>query len=82
MHAKLHQYLIEVIRKRAECVFGEFFGMLSNIDNVDYEALTMELSSNRGKHPKWWSLMMDETFQLEATESTSGNMAMREESRI
>lgn len=48
-------------------MFRDFFAATVNIDDVDDEALEAELMSNKGKHPKWLSLMHDESFKLEAT---------------
>ncbi len=61
-------FSLQVIRKWAEIVFRDFIGATVNIDDVDDEALEAELMSNRGKHPKWVSLMHDESFKLDATE--------------
>ena len=66
--AKCTGFHIDAIRKWAGAVFRDFFGTVANIDNVDDEALEGELISNRGKHPKWISLIHDESFQLDATE--------------
>ena len=40
---------------------------------VDDETLEAELTSDRGKHPKWNSLMQDESFILDATEYVREN---------
>lgn len=42
--------------------------MTANIDDIDDDRLEAELMSSKGKHPKWLSLMHDESFKLEATE--------------
>jgi hypothetical protein len=57
----------EVVRRWAAAVFLDFFATTSNIDDVDDASLEVELSSSRGKHPKWLSLIHDEGFRLEAT---------------
>ncbi len=54
------------IRRWATDVFGDYFFLLSNIDDVTDERLELELVSGRGKHPKWVSLMVDENFRQEA----------------
>jgi hypothetical protein len=46
-------------------VFRDFLGTIANIDD---ESLEAELISSRGKHPKWNSLVHEESFQLDATE--------------
>ena len=52
----------------ANDVFGDFFSIVSNLDDISDEKLEMELQSGRGKHPKWVSLMMDEGFKQEVRE--------------
>ena len=49
-------------------MFRDFFGETGNIDDIDDELVELELTSNKGKHPKWASLMHDENFRLEATQ--------------
>lgn len=39
-----------------------------NIDDITDDIVEAELSSIRGKHPKWISLMHNENFRLEATQ--------------
>lgn len=58
----------EVIRTWAVVCFRDFLGTVSCIDDVDDESLEVELSSERGRHPKIESLCADETFQAEAKE--------------
>jgi hypothetical protein len=62
-----------VIRRWAEMIFRDFFAEIANIDDVTDDRLERELSSNRGKHPKWISLMHDEDFRLEATQYIRGH---------
>ncbi len=66
--AKFTGFSPRVIRRWAEAVFRDFFGAITNIDDADDEALEAELTSSRGKHPKWNSLVQDESFKLDATE--------------
>jgi hypothetical protein len=67
MAAKVTGFNSEVIRRWAVNVFLGFFGSTSNIDDIDDEAMETELMSNKGKHPKWDSLMHDENFTTAAT---------------
>jgi hypothetical protein len=46
-----------VVRKWAVQVIRDYFGVLSSIDDVTDERLELELSSGRGKHSKWVSIM-------------------------
>lgn len=57
-----------VIRKWAVEIFRDYFAIISNIDDVTDKSLELELLSNRGKHPKWLSLMTDENFKQDARE--------------
>ena len=66
--AKCTGFNSDVIRRWAGAVFCDYFGAVANIDDVDDETIEAELTSSRGKHPKWNSLMHDENFRLEATE--------------
>ena len=66
--AKYTGFNAEVVRRWAETIFRDFFLITANIDNISDEVLESELSSSRGKHPKWISLINDENFQLQATE--------------
>ena len=54
------------VRRWATEVFRGYFSSISNIDDVTDSALEKELESGRGKHPKWISLTMDESFREEA----------------
>lgn len=51
------------IRRWASHVFGDYFANISNLDDVTDDRLDRELQSDRGRHPKWVSLMADETFR-------------------
>ena len=60
------QFAASTIRTWAVDIFRDYFAVLSNIEDVTDERLSLELSSSRGKHPKWVSLMDDENFRKEA----------------
>lgn len=47
---------------------SRFLSETASIDDITDNRLEFELASNRGKHPKWISLMHDEEFRLEATQ--------------
>jgi hypothetical protein len=51
------------IRKWAAAVFCDYFGNISNLDDITDDQLNRELESGKGRHPKWVSLMSDEGFQ-------------------
>lgn len=53
------------IRKWASAVFCGFFSTISNLEDVTDQQLERELESGKGRHPKWVSLMSDESFQKE-----------------
>ena len=59
------------IRRWASDVFGSYFLLVTNIDDVSDERLELELTSGTGKHPKWPSLMTDENFQKGAKNMSS-----------
>ena len=58
-------FCVEVIRRWAVDIFG-FFDGISSIDDVTDEVLKVKFSSNKGRHPKWVSLIHDENFKLKA----------------
>jgi hypothetical protein len=64
----MRRFNAEVVRRWAKAIFRDFLFTTVNIDNVSDEVLESELSSSRGKHPKWISLIHDENFQLQAAE--------------
>ncbi len=55
----------EVIRRWAVEIFRDYFGELSSLEDVTDANLEMALSSNRGRHPKWVSMIHDENFSQE-----------------
>ena len=73
MAGKCTSFTPRVIRQWAQAVYRDFFAETSNIDDITDDRLESELSSNRGKHPKWISLMHDEDFRLEATQYVREN---------
>lgn len=56
-------FCTRTIRKWANDVFGGYFSIISNIDDVTDETLQVELQSSRGRHPKRVSLMSDENVR-------------------
>ena len=56
----------ETIRRWAVELFANYFGLVSNLEDISDDQLQEELESARGKHPKYVSLMTDETFRKEA----------------
>ena len=66
--SKFTGFSAEVIRRWACTTYVEYFGKIVNIDDIDDEEIASELASNKGKHPKWISLFMDEEFQFDDRE--------------
>lgn len=64
------QFSACTIRTWAVDVFRDYFAVMSNIDDVTDDSLELELSSSRGKHPKWVSLMSDVTMRMPTKPST------------
>ena len=54
------------IRRWAKDVFNGYFSTISNLDDVTDKRLELELKSEKGSHPKVFSLMSDENFRKEA----------------
>ena len=46
---------------------------MSSLENVEDGSLELELESERGKHPKWLSLMADENFKKETKQYVLDN---------
>ena len=44
-------------------VFGDFFSVISNSDDITDEILEIEFQSGRGRHSKRVSLMLDDKFR-------------------
>lgn len=63
----------QVIRKWATECFVNYFSNLKDIDDATDETLDVELSSNRGRHPKVISLMFDENFRMELKQYVHNN---------
>ncbi len=53
------------IRKWAQEIYADFFGILSSLEDLTDKRLDDELESGRGKHPKWLSLIQDENFRCD-----------------
>ncbi len=53
----------EVVRRWAKETYVDFFAAQSSLENVTDQLLLHELDSDRGKHPKWISLISDENVQ-------------------
>ena len=66
-------FCARTIRRWAVDIFLDYFSLESNIDDITVERLEMELSSSRGKHIKWKSLMHDENFRCEAKQYVLDN---------
>ena len=56
-------FAARTIRRWAYEMFGDFFSVVSNIDDITDEVLEMELQSARGRHPKRHSMMSDDVFR-------------------
>ena len=61
------------IRRWANDIFVDFFSTVSSLENVEDGSLELELESERGKHPKWLSLMADENFKKETKQYVLDN---------
>ena len=46
---------------------------MSSLENVEDGSLELELESEKGKHPKWLSLMADKNFKKEAKQYVLDN---------
>ncbi len=53
----------EVVRRWAKEIYADFFATLSSLEDITDKLLLQELDSDRGKHPKWISLISDENVQ-------------------
>ncbi len=53
----------EVVRRWAKEIYVDFFATLTSLEDVTDEVLQQELQSDRGKHPKWVSLISDENVK-------------------
>ncbi len=53
------------IRKWAQKIYADFFGILSSLQDLTDERLDDELESGKGKYPKWLSLIQDENFRCD-----------------
>ena len=56
------------VRRWASTVFVDYFSIQSNIDDITDKGLEAEITSSKGKHPKWVSHIADENFQKEVRE--------------
>ena len=61
------------IRRWANDIFVDFFSTMSSLENVEDGSLELELESEKGKHPKWLSLMADKNFKKEAKQYVLDN---------
>ena len=65
--SRITGYQSEVIRRWAVACFRDFFGGISNIDDITDEILTSEFSSDQGRHSKVrGSLVENEDFKVDA----------------
>ena len=61
-------FAARTIRRWATEVFGDFFSVISNSDDITDEILEIEFQSGRGRHPKRVSLMSDDKFRKQVKE--------------
>ena len=61
-------FAARTIRRWTTEVFGDFFSVISNSDDITDEILEIEFQSGRGRHPKRVSLMSDDKFRKQVKE--------------
>ena len=70
-------FAARTVRKWAADMFVCYFSALSSVEDVTDERLELELQSDRGRHSKNVSLMMDENFRKDAREYVLNNSNLR-----
>ena len=63
----------QVVRRWAKDIYADFFVPLTSVEDVTDDRLEMELESGRGKHPKWISLISDETLRSDLRKFVAEN---------